>query len=136
MAHPAIFRMKKRRDFLAAAKGHKVVTTTLVLQARPLDKTLLQARPLNETDAAMPVRVGFTVTKKAGNAVTRNRIRRRLRAAADQLMSENAQPGWDYVLIGRAKTKEEPFDTILRDLRYAIRKTVKLEAAQNSAESG
>lgn len=123
MAHSTILRMKKRRDFLAAAKGHKVVTTTLVLQARPLD----------EKDSASPARVGFTVTKKAGNAVVRNRIRRRLRAAADVLMPENVQPGWDYVLIGREKTKEESFDIILRDLRYAIRKTAKLEAAHSSA---
>lgn len=123
MANTAIHRMKKRRDFLAAAKGHKVVTTTLVLQARPLD----------EITASSSARVGFTVTKKAGNAVVRNRIRRRLRAAADALMPENAQPGWDYVLIGRATTREEPFEIILRDLRYAIRKTAKLEAAQASA---
>lgn len=136
MAHPAILRMKKRRDFLTAAKGHKVVTTTLVLQARPFDKTVLQARSLDEIDATVPARVGFTVTKKAGNAVMRNRIRRRLRAAADALMPENALPGWDYVLIGRTTTKEEPFDTILRDLRYAIRKTAKLEAARNSADGG
>lgn len=133
MAHSTILRMKKRRDFLAAAKGHKVVTTTLVLQALPLNESAPQARPLDEKDSASPARVGFTVTKKAGNAVARNRIRRRLRAAVDALMPEYAQPGWDYVLIGREKTREEPFDIILRDLRYAIRKTAKLEAAHNSA---
>lgn len=117
---PDILRIKKRRDFVAAAaKGHKVVASTLVLQGHP---------PAPEFESAA-VRVGFTVTKKVGNAVVRNRIRRRLKAAAQQLVAENGKAGWDYVVIGRAKALDESFDIILRDLRYAIRKTAKLAEA-------
>jgi ribonuclease P protein component len=122
---PDIIRIKKRRDFVAAAsKGNKVVATTLVLQGF--------APPEAATNT---LRVGFTVTKKVGNAVVRNRIRRRLKAAASQLFAENGRSGWDYVVIGRARALDESFDIILRDLRYAIRKTGKLEDAKH-AETG
>jgi ribonuclease P protein component len=120
ITQPAISRILKRRDFLAAAShGHKIVTTTLVLQGHC-------PRP----DDVQEARVGFTVTKKVGNAVVRNRIRRRMRAAAQALMPGTAQAGWDYVLIGRLRALEEDYAIILRDMRYAIRKAAKLEAAK------
>lgn len=119
ITQPDILRIKKRKTFVATAQqGHKVVTTTLVLQACPVRA---------QNDCAQ---VGFTVTKKVGNAVVRNRIRRRLRAAAQELMPDNAQAGWDYVLIGRLKALEEDYAVILRDMRYALRKAAKLEAAK------
>lgn len=122
---PDISRIKKRRDFVAAAaKGHKVVASTLVLQGNP---------PAGETSSDS-IRVGFTVTKKVGNAVVRNRIRRRLREAARQLVPQNGLAGWDYVVIGRYKALDEPFDILLRDLRYALRKTAKREAEASDAE--
>lgn len=126
---PAIRRITKRRDFLAAAaKGNKVVTTTVVLQAYPVQGG----------DASSPessVRVGFTVTKKVGNAVVRNRIRRRMRAAVDRIFPETALAGWDYVLIGRWRAEKEDFDILLRDLRYAVRKAAKLEAARQAEKA-
>ncbi len=69
------------------------------------------------------VRVGFTVTKKLGNAVIRNRIRRRLRAAADRIMPAHAKRGYDYVVIGRAQTLSRPFSALVDDLETALRRT-------------
>lgn len=130
ITQPDIIRIKKRRDFVAtASRGHKVVASTLVLQACPLAL-------LNEPDVAPSMRVGFTVTKKVGNAVVRNRIRRRLKAAADEILAQNGKAGWDYVLIGRGRALDESFDIILRDLRYAIRKAAKLEDGRHSKEGG
>ncbi|MCH2547511.1 MAG: ribonuclease P protein component [Alphaproteobacteria bacterium] len=131
---PDITRIKKRKHFVAAAsKGNKVVATTLVLQGYP---TPVPAKALSaadyDTNIPPPIRVGFTVTKRVGNAVIRNRVRRRLKAAADQLLLEHGLSGWDYIIIGRAKAINEEFDIILRDMRYAIRKVAKIEEAKQS----
>jgi ribonuclease P protein component len=67
-----------------------------------------------------PLRLGFTVTKKVGNAVVRNRARRRLRAAADRVMPGTGRAGWDYVLIGRAETLTRPFERLCEDLERAV----------------
>lgn len=132
---PAICRITKRRDFLAVAgKGNKVVASTLVLQGYfPFrDGDGVSSAPFS---APLPIRVGFTVTKKVGNAVVRNRIRRRLRAAAQQVLPEAGLPGWEYVIIGRGRAESEPFDIILRDLRYAVRKAAKLEAERRTGSA-
>jgi ribonuclease P protein component len=99
--------MKRRADFLAAATGVRV-------HAAPF---LMQARDRRDRGVA---RVGFTVTKKTGSAVERNRIRRRLRAAADAVLPRSARAGFDYVLVARRPALTEPFDTILRDLERAV----------------
>src|SRR4051812_45708585 len=89
-------RLKKRRDFLAAAKGQKAARRAFVLEARP------------RGDGGPP-RFGFTVTKRiAVKAVERNRIRRRLREAVRLVASESAQAGHDYVLVGRRSTLTAP----------------------------
>ena len=67
-----------------------------------------------------PARIGFTATKKIGNAVVRNRTKRRLREAARLTIWTQALPGHDYVLIGRAITAERPFDALRQDLIAAI----------------
>lgn len=74
------------------------------------------------------MRVGFTVSKKVGNAVVRNRARRRLRAVAAELLAEHARPGNDYVLIGRAGTPERPFAALRGDLLKALERTDSLRA--------
>lgn len=104
-------RLKKRVEFLrVAAKGQRAPMPGLVLQA--------MAR-----DDALPARLGFTVTKKVGNAVIRNRARRRLKEAARLLLAEQPVTGVDLVLIGRNTTGTRPFADLRRDLAKALRRT-------------
>lgn len=70
-----------------------------------------------------PARVGFTVTKKVGNAVVRNRTRRRLKEAARLLFRELPVGGVDLVVIGRESTRARRFDVLIDDLRRALAKT-------------
>ncbi len=106
-------RLKKRADFLrVAAVRRKWATPGMVLQA---------ARDPSPVDAGL-LRVGFTATKKVGNAVVRNRIKRRLRALADSLLPLHAKPGWNYVLIGRQATPDRSFADLEKDLIKALGK--------------
>ena len=103
-------RLKRRAEFLrVAAKGRKAPTHGVVLQA------------LQRDDAA-PVRLGFTVTKKVGNAVIRNRTRRRLKEAARLLLAERPATGFDLVLIGRNHTRGRDFLALRDDIRRALQK--------------
>ena len=106
----AAHRLTRRQEFLrVAAKGRRAPVHGLVLQA------------LMRDDAA-PVRLGFTVTKKVGNAVVRNRTRRRLREAARLVLREQPVVGQDLVLIGRDTTRGRPFALLMDDLRRALLK--------------
>jgi ribonuclease P protein component len=68
-------------------------------------------------------RYGITCSKKVGNAVARNRAKRRLRALANSVLPLLGRDGWDYVLIGRAQaTVNQPFDMLLENLRFALKK--------------
>ncbi len=101
-------RLKRRREFQrVAGKGLRAARPGLVLQALP--------------DTGGVLRVGFTATKKLGNAVVRNRAKRRLREAARLTLGEGGPEGWDLVLIGREATGSRPFRTLLGDLRGALR---------------
>lgn len=80
---------------------------------------VLQAWPRGDDADA---RLGFTVTKKVGNAVVRNRTRRRLRAAARIVLQDTFATGHDLVLIGRDTTRGRPFALLLDDLRRALAK--------------
>jgi ribonuclease P protein component len=111
-ASPAPERLKRRAEFLrVAAQGRKVAVHGLVLQAR------------SRADAG-PARLGFTVTKKVGNAVVRNRTRRRLKEAARLLFREQPVSGVDLVVIGRDSTRARPFDALIDDLRRALAKAL------------
>ena len=100
----------RRADFLAANGGRRVATPGFVL--------LVQARA--DGDAAM--RLGITVTKKIGNAVVRNRMKRRFRALAREVFPVAGVAGADHVLIGRAGGVEREFSTLKRDLDNALEK--------------
>jgi ribonuclease P protein component len=102
-------RLRQRADFLAAATGLKVPTAAFVLQAR-------------KRDDGGPVRVGFTVSKKVGNAVERNRVRRRLREIVRLSAAGCLRPGHDYVLIGRRAALELPFDRMIEQFDGALRR--------------
>ena len=102
-------RLRQRADFLAVANGARVNSPAFVLQSRPRDD-------------GGPVRVGFTVTKKNGNAPERNRIRRRLRELVKRLEPVSMQPHHDYVLVGRRDALSRDFTTMLDDLRIAFTK--------------
>jgi len=67
------------------------------------------------------VRVGFTASRKVGNAVVRNRAKRRLRAAAAEVLARDGRPGTDYVLIARAGTGERDYAELVGDLAAALR---------------
>ncbi|MDA0652111.1 MAG: ribonuclease P protein component [Proteobacteria bacterium] len=128
-------RLKRRREFLQIARaGRKWAAPGLVLQV--LDRHSVtntnasehaKKRPDSRTSSSGAVdealvRVGFTVTRKIGGAVIRNRAKRRLRAAAETVMPTHAAPGRDYVVIGRAKTNARPFSDLVGDLETALRK--------------
>ena len=96
--------LKKRSEFLAVAKGVRAPRRAFVLQAR-CDK-----------DSGDVPRIGYTVTKKTGNAVERNRIKRRLRAAIRDVAPFAARPACDYVLIGRRAALDISFSDLKKDL--------------------
>lgn len=97
---------------MAAAKAAKQVRRGLVLQARQ--------RTADET-ASSPIRFGLTASKKTGNAVTRNRIRRRLRALAQLVLPQAGKDGYDYVMIGRVHTVARSWPALQKDLSSALR---------------
>lgn len=103
--------LKKRADFLTAAKARRV----------PVAGFLLQARARAATEEADGIRVGFTCSKKVGNSVVRNRAKRRLRALAREVMPSLGRAGWDYVLVGKPdETVTRPYADLLDDLRRAL----------------
>jgi len=108
-----LVRLKTRADFLRVAAGsRRAVRPGLVLQAAPY--------PPGKS-GALAVRVGFTASRKVGNAVIRNRAKRRLRAAASEVLGRDGREGTDYVLIARAGTGERTYAELVGDLAAALR---------------
>lgn len=118
--------IKKRPDFLHVAQnGHKAVKSGLVLQA---------AQTRRSFDP--PVwRIGYTASKKVGNAVCRNRAKRRLRAACAALLPAEAVAGYDYVIIARHATLDIPYKKLYKELKCAL-KQIKKDIDGNPAEPG
>ena len=107
--------LKKRKDFVrVAAKGVKVATSTLILQAA--QSLSSPARDVLEDGCYL----GFTATKKLGKAHVRNRVKRRLRAAAAECFVAGGRPGTDYVLIGRYNTAVVDFAKLKSDMARAL----------------
>jgi len=112
---PTVETLTKRPDFLRAARAARA----------PAPAFLVQARRRREDEGVPPdvVRVGFTCSKKVGNAVARNRAKRRLREIARAILPLEGRAGWDYVLIGRAnETAARPLNDMKADLSRALRK--------------
>ena len=100
-----------RSDFLSANHAGKFVTGSLILQCRK--------RPPEHKSGAIGPRVGYTVTKKMGNAVIRNRIKRRLREAFRKVATLT-KDGHDYVIISRNKALDCEFAVLVRDMEFAF----------------
>lgn len=112
---PEITVLRKRADFvLAAASGFKCVKPFIIIQVRKR----------TDKDIVLPseIRVGFTATKMLGNAIVRNRTKRRMRAAAAKLLPELGLPGHDYVFVGRSPTRKCDFDVLLADMRSCLKR--------------
>nr|WP_078056224.1 ribonuclease P protein component [Pacificimonas flava] len=109
--------MKKRRDFLAANRGARAATDGFVLLVHP------------RGDGRDTVRVGYTVTKKIGGAVVRNRLKRRLRALAAEVVPARAPAGSDIVLIGRGGGLTANFSVLRQDLEKAFGRAARRRGA-------
>ncbi|MDY7524830.1 MULTISPECIES: ribonuclease P protein component [unclassified Sphingomonas] len=105
--------MQIRRDFLAANAGKRAPMPGFVLQVRARD------------DGSSDMRVGFTVTKKIGNAVVRNRMKRRLRALARDVLPDSGVRGADHVLIGRNGGIERDYAVLRAELVKALAKVAR-----------
>jgi len=105
-----IFTFKKRKDFLRVAADFHVATRNVVLQAAP---------SLSDTDDLW---VGYTATKRIGNAVCRNKCKRRLRAVVHEVLCIYALSHIDYVFIARNTTHTCSFEDLKKDIIYAIKK--------------
>ena len=105
---PNLVILSNRADFLKAARARKKAMPGFILQGR-------------KRDGDGRVRVGFTCSKKVGNAIARNRAKRRLREIARTVIPADGRPGWDYVLIGRAEaTATRKFDVMKTELSSAL----------------
>ena len=111
---PAIGRLKRRADFVRVAKGKRWHGQALSLQAAALDEMPDDPRPHD-------VRIGFTLTKKVGNSVIRNRARRRLREAVRLCQDLPVRPGHDYVIVGRIDAVHLPLPALRDELARAVR---------------
>ena len=111
-------RLRRRHEFVAVAgTRRRWVGPAFVVQAGP------RGEPSE-------IGIGFTASRRIGNAVARNRARRRLRAAVRALLPGLAQPGYDYVIVARPAILTCPFDLILRDLRTAFARVAPGHAAE------
>ena len=113
--------LERRADFLRVGNsGLRRVTPAFILQAA------------HRTDGnAAPIHVGFTASRKVGNAVARNRAKRRLRALTDRLISM-ADPAFDYVLVGRTETLTRDFTAMENDLRDALKRIAQPRKGQRA----
>lgn len=109
----AISTLKHRADFLRLRRGRKYVTSAFILRGLAL-----------EVPDTPTIRVGYTVTTKCGNAVVRNRIKRRLRALVRELFPQHAKPGFDYLLVALDSAKPNAADMEFAALRAAMEKAI------------
>ena len=128
----AIARLKTRADFLHVTRARiSAGMPGLVLQA-----AVWRAATQRHASAGTRARIGFTASRRVGNAVARNRAKRRLRALAEEIMKRHAAPGRDYVLIARSTTPTRPYAALRGDLERAMKRLHVWRAAAPSAPAG
>ena len=117
-----------RSDFLRlAATGRKWVSKSMIIQ--------MAKRPQQDGQDISGIRVGYTASKKVGNAVKRNRAKRRLREVVRRALPDRGRGGYDYVLIARPSTVELPFDHLIRDFNWCL-KRLNTVSDQNNPSGG
>jgi ribonuclease P protein component len=132
LASARLGRLPNRRDFLRVQAGRRVAMPGFVLQVAPVPADLLPADL--PADLALPaIRVGFTVSRKVGNAVVRNRVRRRLREAARLVIPGQARRDLDYVLVGRQAAIARDFGALRQELVEALKRLKALAPASSLA---
>lgn len=124
MMRDKVGRLKRRAEFLrVAATRRKWAAPGLILQAADAPAAqVADATRVSDDQLPPNIRVGFTCSKKVGNAVARNRAKRRLRACAREIIGLEGAPSHDYVLIGREATLRRPYALLLQDLRTALKR--------------
>lgn len=121
-----VARLKKRSEFLRLRGGARFATPSFVMETRP--RTAAAPSPAT-------ARFGFTVTKKLGGAVVRNRIRRRLKAAVALVAGTLALPHHDYVIVARPQALDRPFDDLKKDLERALQRVHHPAAADKNGRA-
>ncbi|MGD1036964.1 MAG: ribonuclease P protein component [Roseiarcus sp.] len=120
-------RLRRRAEFQRVARGRRAQAETFTLQANP------RADPSAAPGQAPHARVGFTVTKKIGDAVERNRIRRRLKEALRCADAVAPSPDHDYVLMARREALTRPFAALIADIERAFAQVSRLEPSPRAA---
>lgn len=119
MVEGTLSRLRKRADFLkVGAAKRSSVRHCCIVQTKPWPGP---TPPAEQECGETALRIGFTTSRKLGGAVVRNRIRRRLKAAAQEVFSLHAQTAHDYVVIGRKNALRAPYSLIKSDLLEALR---------------
>lgn len=109
-----LYRIRKRADFLAMRTGEKRRGPFFLLEVKRREQT----EKMTHTPVA---RMGFTVTRKNGNAVKRNRIKRRLREAVRVGLVDNVEAGTDYVIVAYRSALYAPFTSLIRELNRRVK---------------
>ena len=111
---PTLHTLRKRNEFVSMRSGTRQHSTSFVLQMRERDANAI-AGSTGDT-----IRVGYTVTKKIGNAVECNRIKRRMREAAHLTLPTGGRPAHDYVMIGKRAALNNKFEAIVAELGSSL----------------
>ncbi|OLL39567.1 ribonuclease P protein component [Bartonella henselae] len=125
--HPC--RIRKRADFLAVRTGEKRRGPLFLLEVKSREQTA-------ERESSLVARVGFTVTRRNGNAVKRNRIKRRLREAVRVGLTNDMEAGTDYVIVAHPDALHAPFTSLVNELSRRIKPKTKHQKRQQGNTNG